>query len=273
MSDYSTAHVAIRIPYASLIIKVHPSQTSSSCIKFHEGVPDSKFTNLCRLPLNYNPEATSSQMPGLMNLKAYLNSGHEGVPDARILVCVFSVGPRRAIWSAKTNSDLNFVEVKVFDETAECVFRVWQDKIVSAKSWIPNRTILLITNPTLRQPGAGNPTAELGINIKSMVDVDPAFPDAEWLRKMATNRIKKETVYVSFPEGIWNAELAINGPNRTLLTLADVDKCVRDDPDAKFTGKLDLTIIGVSITDNFNKRTLCCFEWYVMHHSIRSHPS
>ncbi|KAK4168831.1 hypothetical protein QBC43DRAFT_356369 [Cladorrhinum sp. PSN259] len=259
-SENSSAHSNVRVPYASFIIKVHPSQTSPSCIKFHEGVPDSKFTNLCRLPLDYNPESSSSQMLGLMNLRAYLNSGHEGVPDPRILVCVSSIGPRRTVWSSKTHSDLNFIEVRVFDETADCMLRLWEDKIVSAKSWTPNQTILLITHPTLRQPDTRNPSPELGINSRSMVDVDPAFPDADWLRKMAINRIKKEVVYIPFPTGIWNAELAINGPNRTLFTLADVDDCVRDDPDAIFAGKLNLVIVGVSITDYFNKKSLCCYE-------------
>ncbi|KAK3988309.1 hypothetical protein QBC44DRAFT_382419 [Cladorrhinum sp. PSN332] len=260
VAENSSAYSNVRVPNASLIIKVHPSQTSPSCIKFHEGVPDSNFTNLCRLPLDYHPETSSSQMPGLMSLKAYLNSGHEGVPSPRILVCVSSIGTRRTMWSRKTNSALNSVEVRVFDETADCMLRFWEDKIASARAWFPNQTILLVTHPTLRQPDTRNPSPELGINSKSMVDVDPAFPDAEWLRKMAINRIKKEVVYIPFPTGIWNAELAINGPNRTLFTLADVDECVRDDPDAIFTGKLSLMITGVSITSNFNSKTLCCYE-------------
>ncbi|KAK4225344.1 hypothetical protein QBC38DRAFT_531060 [Podospora fimiseda] len=260
VADNSSAYSAVRVPHASLIIKVHPSQTSPSCIKFHEGVTNSKFTNHCALPLDYHPGASSSQMPGLMNLKVYLNSGHEGVPNPRILVCVSSIGPRKIIWSAKTNSDLHFIEVRVFDETADCMLRLWEDKIPSAKSWIPNHTILLITHPTLRQPDTRNSSPELGINSKSMVDVDPFFPDAEWLRKMAINRIKKESVYVPFPSGIWNDELAINGPNRTLFTVAEADECIRSDPDAIFTGKLNVVIIGVSITSHYNDKTLCCYQ-------------
>ncbi|KAL2020908.1 hypothetical protein VTK56DRAFT_7795 [Thermocarpiscus australiensis] len=252
-----SASYPVRVPLVSMIIPVHPAQGSASCIKFHHEAPGSKEADLCRRPLEYDP---SFPLPGLMNLKAYLNSGHDGVPDAKVLVCVSSVGSRRAVRSEKAQSELSVVEVRVFDETASCVLKMWEDKVASARGWISNQTILLLSNPRLRLPERRNATPELSIGITSMIDIDPSFPEADWLRRMAVNRTKKESLYHPFPAGIWDAETAIHGPDRVLFTLAEIDDFVRDDPEAVFTGKLNMIITGVSITDAWRRGMLCCFE-------------
>jgi hypothetical protein len=200
-------------------------------------------------------------MPGLMSLQSFLNIKHETAPEARILVCVSSVGPRRTVRSKKTQTDLDFIEVRVFDETADCVLKLWDEKVSSARAWTPNQTILLISNPRLRPADKHSPVPELGIGIASTVDVDPSFREAEWLRNMASNCTKKDSIYLPFPTGIWDAETAMHGPQRALFTLADIDDFVRDDPDAVFTGKLSLLITGVSITDCWRRSMLCCSEW------------
>ncbi|KAK0719704.1 hypothetical protein B0H67DRAFT_643026 [Lasiosphaeris hirsuta] len=200
-----------------------------------------------------------------MSLRAYMNSGHEGVPDVKILVCVSSIGARKTVKSRpksvkEQSTDLSLIEVDVFDETANCALKLWEDKVSSARTWIPNRTVLLISNPYYRQPDKRGTSSGLGIGITSMVDVDPDFPDAHWLRREAVNRTKKESVYIPFPDGLWDAEIAIHGPDRTLFTLADVDDFARDDPAHIFTGKLNLIILGVRIIENWRRNMLCCFE-------------
>ncbi|KAK0735668.1 hypothetical protein B0T21DRAFT_442340, partial [Apiosordaria backusii] len=248
------------------IIPIHPAAGSASCIRFHDETKSSQdTTGLCRVPLHYDVSTPSSQVPGLMSLKAYLSSGHDDNPDARILVCVFSVGPRLTVWSKDRQTELGLVEVRVFDETSNnCILKLWEDKVSSAKSWVANQTILLITNPTLKFPNRKNAPTEIGIGSGSMVEVDPAFPDADWLRRMATARTRRESVHIPFPTDIWDVETTIHGPNRTLFTLADIDDFVRDEPEAVFTGKLNLLITGVSIMEQCRKRQLCCFEWYAL---------
>ncbi|KAK0659734.1 hypothetical protein QBC41DRAFT_384230 [Cercophora samala] len=263
--DYSAAHAAysnFRIPLVSLMISIHPAAGSASCIRFHDETKSSQdTTGLCRVPLNYDVTTPSSQVPGLMSLQAYINSGHDDNQDARILVCVFSVGPRLTVWSKDKQKDLELIEVRVFDETCNnCVLKLWEDKVRSAKSWVANQTILLITNPILKQSIRKNALVELGIGSSSMVEVDPAFPDADWLRHMAATRTRKESVHIPFPADTWDIEAAIQGPNRTLYTLADIDEYVRDVPEAVFTGKLNMLIMGVSIMEQCRKRQLCCFE-------------
>ncbi|KAK4177849.1 hypothetical protein QBC36DRAFT_370512 [Triangularia setosa] len=265
VGDYSAAHAAnsnYRIPFVSFIIPIHPAAGSASCTRFHDETrPSQDTTGLCRVPLNYDVSSPSPQVPGLMSLKAYLRSGHDDNFDARILVCVFSVGPRLTVWSKDKQTDLELIEVRVFDETSNnCVLKLWEDKVSSAKSWVANQTILLLTNPILKPPNRKNGLAEVGVGSNSMVEVDPAFPDADWLRQMAAARTRRESVHTPFPLDTWDFEAAIHGPNQALFTLADIDECVRDVPETVFTGKLNLLIAGVSIMEQCRKRQLCCFE-------------
>ncbi|KAK4645496.1 hypothetical protein QC761_201950 [Podospora bellae-mahoneyi] len=265
VADYSAAHVAysnFRIPFVSLMISIHPSAGSTSCIRFHnESNPSQDTTELCRVPLNYDNFINLSQVPGLMSLKAYISSGYDDNQDAHILVCVFSAGPRLTVWSKDKQKDLELIEVRVFDETCNnCVLKLWEDKVSSAKSWVANQTILLITNPILKHSIRSNGLVELGIGSSSMVEVDPDFPDADWLRHMAAARTRKESVHIPFPVDIWDVDAAIHGPGRTLYTLADIDEYVREVPEVVFTGKLNLLITGVSIVEQCRKRQLCCFE-------------
>lgn len=145
-----------------------------------------------------------------MTLKAYLSTGYD-MAEGRILVCVRSVGPRRIVHSKKRQCDLDMVDVSIFDDTATCVLKLWQDKVPSAKTWIPNRTILLISKPTCRQD---DPHSGLGIGYTSMVDVDPEFPDADWLRDKVKNMSKRQSVHIPFPYDTWDINLAIRGPKR-----------------------------------------------------------
>ena len=261
-----TPSFPVRVPFVSSIVTVHPSQTSTSCIKFHRELPGSKEATLCRTPLDYDNGCPSSQIPGLMSLKTYLNSGHEGVVDPRIILCVSSVGPRKIVRpKVKPDNvevaDLEMIEVSVFDETESCILRLWEDKIPSAKSWIPGKTILLITNPRFRPADKKSPHPELCISITSMVEVDLEFAEADWLRKMAAARTRKESVYIPFPEDLWDAETAVDGPDRTRFTLADIDELARESPDRIFTGRLSLMILGVKIAGYWRKTQLCCTEW------------
>ncbi|KAK0616078.1 hypothetical protein B0T17DRAFT_592697 [Bombardia bombarda] len=263
VAEYS-ANYSTRIPLVSAIIPVHPSQSSASCIKFHKDTDSPKDINLCRLPLGYTISSQSSTIPDLMSLKSYLTSGHEGVPGAKILVCVASIGPRKTVKSPKRQVPLDLIEIGVFDETARSVLKLWDDKAQSARLWIPNKTILLITNPHRSLPDKKKTSSqELSIGITSIIDVDPVFPDANWLRQMAASRTKKESVYIPFPTNMWNseeAEAAMNGPVRALFTIAEVDEFARNEADEAFTGKLNLLIYDGQIMKNWRRQMLCCFE-------------
>lgn len=94
--------------------------------------------------------------------------------------------------------------------------------IDSANDWQPGKTILLISNPgyKLQYWGKGS----IGIQHSTMIDVDPDFPDADWLRKYAVEMTKKESMCQDFPKDVWDVEAAEYGVNVILFKLADVDE-------------------------------------------------
>lgn len=199
----------------------------------HDDVPGSETDRILRSPLEFN-KTEYSYLPALMTLKSFLSTGYD-MGEGKILVCVRSVGPCRTVQSKKRQCDLDMIDVGVFDDTATSVLKLWEDKVPSAKRWIPNQTILLISKPTCR---GGSASPEIGIGYSSTIDVDPEFPDADWLRSKVKSMSKKQSVHTPFPTNTWNIEVAINGPGRTLFTIADVEDQVRHpEPIVDFTGK------------------------------------
>ena len=160
-----------------------------------------------------------------MTLESYLRSrGHDGVVGARILVCIKSVGAKKRI-SKKAGGESDLVEVRLFDNTGEIRWTLWGEMIESARDWQPGKTVLLISNPGYRAEvysGKGS----VGIQHGTMVDVDPDFPDAEWLRKFAVGLTKTESLCVEFPEELFNEDVvegAEYGINRIMFRLAEID--------------------------------------------------
>jgi hypothetical protein len=156
-----------------------------------------------------------------MALNSYITSGHDGVLGAKILVCVKSIGTRKKI-TTKSGAERELAEVILFDHTGEVRWTLWGELIESAREWLPGKTILLISNPGYQVQYSGKGTVRM--QRSTLVDVEPDFPDAHWLNRYAESLIKKESLCLEFPEGIWDVEAAENGVYRTLYTLADVDE-------------------------------------------------
>jgi hypothetical protein len=171
----------------------------------------------CRIPLEYNK---GERLPGLMTLKSFIDGGYE-IKDSKILGCVKSIGPTKKFTSKKgVISDLT--EIVVFDDTADVVLKLWGSYRLSAREWTPSRTILLFSNPTFRLEHRGG--CSLGVSHATMVDLEPGFPDADWLRKYAASLNMKESMDQTFPTDLWDVGLAMSNAKRILFTIADVDE-------------------------------------------------
>jgi hypothetical protein len=201
--------------YANLF----PGRVTSDHVMIHT---TDATDSLCRAPLEYRK---GKPLQGLMTIDSYLGSGgHDGVVGAKILVCVKSIGAKKRI-SKKTGGESDLAEVKLFDNTGEIRWTLWGEAIESAKDWQPGETILLISNPGYRvelYSGKGS----IGFQHGTMVDVDPDFPDAEWLRKFAVRLTKKESLCVEFPEDVFTEDVidgAEYGLNRIMFRLAEID--------------------------------------------------
>ena len=113
-------------------------------------------------------------------------------------------------------------EVMLFDHTGEVKFSLWGELYEAAKEWQPSVTVLLISNPQFKLDYGGK--GAVSVLHSTMVESNPDFPDAEWLRKYAVGRTKKESLCLEFPRGVFDVDAAVYGIYRTFFTLAEVDE-------------------------------------------------
>lgn len=174
---------------------------------------------LCRAPLEYKH---GQDLPGLMTVDAWLKSGHDGVAGVKLLVCVKSIGATKKL-QTKKGGECELMDVQLFDHTGETKITMWNELIVSARDWVPGCTILLVSNPGHKVPSYGGAKATVVVQYKTMVEVDPEFAEAEWLMRYALGMMKKESLCLELPEGVWDIEAAEYGVNRLFFTLAELD--------------------------------------------------
>ncbi|KAL2877358.1 hypothetical protein SGCOL_007297 [Colletotrichum sp. CLE4] len=251
------------MPYVTTYTPINPVDVGTR--QFIQFLPDTvENQQLYRTPLECDQgKQDPKPLPGLMTLCQYLKTGHD-TAGARIIVCVKSIGSRKRVVTKDRSRELELLEITVWDDTARCVLTLWEDKANSARFWKPNETMLLFTSPKLVAPrdNKSAPTnASIGLGRNTLIDVDPDFQDAKWIRQWVVKRVKKESVYMQFPRDIWNAEGAVHGPVQALFTMAEVDDFARADPANDFTGKLNLTILGIDLLGLSRRKMLCCIEW------------
>ncbi|KAI0908579.1 hypothetical protein F4824DRAFT_512433 [Ustulina deusta] len=247
------------IPFCSIATTIYLGRNGATHIEFHVDEAGSAEDNSLHCPLELNCKR-NDHLPGLMTLKSFLSGGYE-LGTGKVLVCVRSVGPRRSVASKKREASLSLIEVGIYDDTAHCVLKLWQEKIPSAKAWVPNQTVLLVSQPSCSLNDGANRHAEIGIGYSSMVDINPDYPEARWLRKKIQEMAKRESVIIPYPGDNWDLQLAMHGPNRTLYTLAELEDQVRNqDPVTNFTGKLSVLVLEMNLMDHWRKATTYCTE-------------
>lgn len=56
-----------------------------------------------------------------------------------------------------------------------------------------------------------------------MIDVNPRFRDADWLRNYVVNLYKRESLRQDFPSGVWDLKRTVGASVRVVYSLADID--------------------------------------------------
>ncbi|KAL2071499.1 hypothetical protein VTL71DRAFT_12734 [Oculimacula yallundae] len=250
ISDTSKIGSSI-ISTVNVCANMFPGRVTSDHILIHTtGSTDS----ICHAPLEYKK---NQPLPGLMTLDTWLQGGHDGVVNAKILVCVKSLGAKKTI-KRKDGGESDLAEIGLFDHTGDVRMTLWNSQIESCKEWQPGSTILLVSSPGYKTLFSGK--GSVGIGHQTMIDVEPDFPDADWLRKFAVGRMKKESLNVVWPEGMWDVEAAEYGVVRMLFTLAELDRWVRSDGDQTFTGMVNVTITEMALVSLHRRNMLMCAE-------------
>ncbi|RAL61326.1 hypothetical protein DID88_009462 [Monilinia fructigena] len=174
-----------------------PGRNTSDHVMIHT---HSGASDICRIPLGYTK---GEPLAGLMTIEAYLNGGHDGVIGVKLLICVRVLERERKLLRKMEENRFLF-DVILFDHTGEVKMKCWGDLIESVKEWQPGRTILLLSNPLHKLDYGGKGILNFGRH--TMVDVEPDFPDAQWLKRWAGGLMRKDSVGVVFPDDIWGEE-------------------------------------------------------------------
>lgn len=103
----------------------------------------------------------------------------------------------------------------------------------------------------------------LSLTSATIIDVDPAIPDADWLRRWALRLKTREAINPPFPEDVFDdAQLVRTGPIRCLFTIADLDEFIRCAPEETFQGYLSLLIMEFKLVEYWKRHMLlsgeCC---------------
>ncbi|KAI9664361.1 MAG: hypothetical protein M1831_002294 [Alyxoria varia] len=235
---------------APLLVSMFPERDRTCCFMLQE---KSDTYQLCTKPLEYKPPQS---LPGLMSLRNYLDGGHE-INQAKILVCVKSLGPKKKVTIKRDGNMRELVNALVFDHTADTNLTLWGPLTHSIESWRPSSTVLLLTGPILHSSRQG---PSISLNASTFVDVDPDFRDAHWLRRFAQKLTKREHVNLPFPKDAFDLETVLTAQVRPLFTLADVDEFVHAAPQETFTGFLSVILLEVNIALLHMRNMLLCEE-------------
>ena len=215
ISDSSKADAGT-VTDVGVCANLFPGRVTSDHVLVHT---TNSTDDLCRVPLGW--ERTEQALAGLMTIESYLKGGYDGVTGAKILVCIKSVGGVRRV-EKKTGGWGELMDVLLFDHTGEVKMTVWSEVIESVKEWQAGKTVLLISNPGWKVAWNGK-GGSVGVTRQTMIDVEPVFGDADWLRRYAVGLRKKESVSLEVPEGVFDIEAATGGIVRMLFTLAELD--------------------------------------------------
>ncbi|PQE19197.1 nucleic acid-binding protein [Rutstroemia sp. NJR-2017a BBW] len=246
----------------SVYANMFPGRNRSDCVMIMAENEGSR--GVCRVPMGAVGSG-GKELNGLMTLESWKNGGWDGVPGARILVCVGGIDAAKTVKrkdkEGKEIGSVSVREVELVDHTGSVVWSIWgEDLNSSLESWEGKGTVLLITEPVFKVGLRGKTGLVLGRN--TWVDVEPECADARWLRRWWRGRERRRArVGLRIPEGVFEKE-GWDGPRPALFKLADVDEWARDGPYQTFTGFISVIILDVYLVQNYRRNMLmyteCC---------------
>lgn len=241
-----------------------PARSNATHIDFHQDTPSSEQESTFRIPPSLHLQSANGH-PGLMSLESFLSSGFD-VGEGEILVCVRSVRPQTTFQRRRRETTIELAEIDIFDDSTTSILKLWGDHAASAKSFVPNQTLLLISQPTCHAGatrGAQEQHAsELSVGYHSMIFVDPDTPQSRWMRSKITELSRKHSIVTMVPEDAWDLEEVDSKPvSMEIYTIAEADERVRKNFEQEFAGKMCVMILEVNIITLWRKGRFCCAEW------------
>jgi hypothetical protein len=196
--------------------------------------------------------------------------------EVRLTTLALFVAADHETVERKDGSSIENVNIQVHDDTAGATFGLWgtpalsptggfpatdtaETTDVTAKTnapWKAGETVLLLEAPGWKI-GRGT---YLSLTTTTIVDVDPAISDADWLRRWASRQKVREAVNPPFPEDVFDLNALITSPLRCLYTFGDLDEFARAAPQETFQGYLSVLVTEVRLLENWKRGMLMCGE-------------
>ncbi|TQS36082.1 hypothetical protein Golomagni_03477 [Golovinomyces magnicellulatus] len=242
------------ISMTKISANMFPGRVISDHVLIHHST---STTDICRRPLEYQ---AGQELPNLTTLDSYLRSAQEDIKGIKILVVVKNVSPIRRIKRNDSSEEYQLTDVGVMDNTAETRLTLWNELNPSARTWQPERTVLLISNPGFRSPNPsiGNSKGSLRILRHTMIEVDPDFRDADLLRQWAQCKIRRDSILWEFTEDERDFEAFESGTVRKLFRLAELDNCACFNWNRTFTGFINVIIRNLNLHRMHRRNKLMC---------------
>ncbi|TKA83352.1 hypothetical protein B0A55_01028 [Friedmanniomyces simplex] len=253
---------------APLYASLFPERDRSCHLMLHE---NSDNGSMHKKPLGFRK---GQPLARLMTLQSFIDGGCD-VLDARILVVVKSIGPKKRV-TRKDETVTENISLTVQDDTAEATLGLWgstaasplgravsesstnPEAVIVSEGWEAGETILLLQGPGCKL----NRSTYLNLTSATTIDVDPDIPDAAWLRHWSVRQRSREAINPPFPEGVFDLTIIRSGPVRCLYTIADLDEVARAAPTETFQGYLSVLITEVKLHEYRKRRMLfageCC---------------
>ncbi|RKF77605.1 putative nucleic acid-binding protein [Golovinomyces cichoracearum] len=242
------------ISMTKISANMFPGRVISDHVLIHHST---SATDICRRPLEYQ---AGQELPLLTTLDSYLRSAQEEIKGIKILVVVKSISPIRKIKRNDSNEEYQLTDVGVMDNTAETRLTLWNELNPSARTWKPERTILLISNPGFRSPNPSISCSQGSLRIlrDTMIEIDPDFRNADLLRQWAQSKIRRDSITWEFTEDEKDFEDFEGGTVRKFFTLAELDNCTCFNWNRTFTGFINVIIRNLNLHRMHRRNKLIC---------------
>ncbi|EFR01943.1 hypothetical protein MGYG_04944 [Nannizzia gypsea CBS 118893] len=210
----------------SLMTSIFPEKDQGCGIKIHER---GDIGIIGRIPMGY-------KYPFPVDSLVDAPKKHSMGKSTKVLVYVYAIGP---------------VRERLTDGHSRASLGLYGEAIKSSMKWIPNSTVLMISNASWK------PGSRLYLTSFTLVDVDPESIEADELKRLAARRAGQ--VNPPFPTDLFDVEEFESSIQKIKFTFADVDEFANSTR-SEFMGYASVVLLDINLAALYKQNSLFCAE-------------
>jgi hypothetical protein len=154
--------------------------------------------------------------------------------------------------TTKAGTQFTTLDIGITDQSSLATLSLSQPLFNSAKLWLKNTTVLLISFPNLRS------THRLSATSRSHIDIDPDILEATTLRKY----VQRESCPINhiFPEDVFDIEALETSPMRLQFTFQSLSQFIAVGEEQVITGYISVILSQVNLMVLFVRRQVFSME-------------